>query len=61
MFTDTPANNLREYEPTANALAPDVIAIPCITCSPDDDVKGIYEAFLKVAQAYAARISWRGD
>lgn len=60
-FTETPADNLREYERVMGVLAPDVIAVPCMTCSPEDDVKGIYEAFLKIAREYAARLDWRSD
>ena len=59
-FTDTPENNLAEYRRVAEALAPDVIAIPCLTCEPRDDVVGIYDAFLRVSRDYAARIDWRG-
>lgn len=49
----------QEYRRIMEALAPDVIAIPEITCSPDDDVAGLYNAFLGVSKEYAARINWR--
>jgi len=58
-FTGTPAENLADYRHVMESLAPDVIAIPCLTCGPDDDVRGIYEAFLAVAREYAARIEWQ--
>lgn len=59
-FTEpTPAEALAEYKRVAAALAPDVIAIPCLTCGPNDDVKGIYGAFLDVSKECASRISWR--
>jgi hypothetical protein len=60
-FTDAPDVNLREYQRVMEILAPDVIAIPCLTCGPQDDVAGIYNGFLKVSREYAARINWRGD
>lgn len=50
-----------EYRAIMQVLAPDVIAIPEITCSPDDDVAGIYSAFLAVSREYASMINWRGD
>jgi hypothetical protein len=60
-FTDTPEANLQEYRRVMEALAPDVIAIPCLTCGPTDDVHGIYGGFLEVSKEYAARMNWRGD
>ncbi len=58
-FTEGPRQNLEEYRRVMEALAPDVIAIPCLTCGPADDVEGIYNAFLEVSREYAARIHWR--
>lgn len=50
-----------EYRCIMEALVPDVIAIPEITCSPKADVIGLYNAFLEVAKEYAARMNWRED
>jgi hypothetical protein len=58
-FTDTPAVNLQEYRQVMETLAPDVIAIPCLTCGPLDDARAIYGAFLEVAREYASRMNWR--
>ncbi len=58
-FTDSPRENLAEYRRVADALAPDVIAIPCLTCAPTDDVAGLYAAFREISRDYAARINWR--
>ncbi len=41
------------------SFAPDVIAIPCLTCAPTDEVKAIYDAFLEVSREYASRMNWR--
>jgi len=51
--------NPEDYRHIMEALAPDVIAIPCVTVGPDKDVKGIYNAFLEVSREYAARMNWR--
>lgn len=48
-----------EYRLVMETLAPDVVAIPCISCGPDADVAGIYDAFLRVSREYAARMNWR--
>ncbi|MGC8863644.1 MAG: uroporphyrinogen decarboxylase family protein [Armatimonadota bacterium] len=48
-----------EYRRIMEALAPDVIAIPEVAVSPDQDVKGIYQAFLEVSREYASRMNWR--
>jgi hypothetical protein len=52
--------SLEAYRGAMEALAPDVPAIPCLTCTPGDDVRGIYGAFRKVAEEYARRMDWRG-
>ena len=49
---------LRDYTHVMDVLTPDVIVIPCVTCGPDDDVEGLYNAFLKLSREYAARIDW---
>ena len=51
--------SVNEYRKVMEALATDVIAIPCLTCGPDEDVKGLYAAFLAVSKEYASRINWR--
>lgn len=48
-----------EYRYVMEVLAPDVIAIPCISVGPNADVKGIYEEFLKISKEYASRMNWR--
>lgn len=48
-----------EYRRIMDALAPDVIAIPCVSVGPRSDVKGLYDAFLEVSREYAARMNWR--
>jgi len=58
-FTGSPRQNLDEYKRVMETLAPDVIAIPCLTCEPTDDVRAIYRAFLEVSREYAARTNWR--
>ena len=55
----SPRESVNEYRKVMEALAPDVIAIPCVTCGPDDDVKGLYAAFLAISKEYASRINWR--
>ncbi|MDO8682329.1 MAG: uroporphyrinogen decarboxylase family protein, partial [Armatimonadota bacterium] len=52
--------SLDEYKRLMETLAPDVIAIPCVSCGPDDDVKGIYNQFLQISREYASRMNWRG-
>lgn len=54
-------NEVEEYRHVMEVLAPDVIAIPSITCGPGSDVKGIYEAWLKVSREYASRMNWRSE
>lgn len=49
------------YRRVMEILAPDVIAIPCVTCGPDTDVRALYEAFLKVSKEYAARVNWKSE
>ena len=58
-FTESMDKNLAEYRRVMDTLAPDVVAIPCLTCGPDYDVKGIYNAFLEVSREYAGRMRWR--
>lgn len=58
-FTDSVERNLAEYRRVMEVLAPDVIAIPCLTCGPGDDAGAIYRAFLEISREYAARIRWR--
>jgi hypothetical protein len=53
--------NPEEYRRIMEALAPDVIAIPCVTVGPDIDVRGLYDQFLKVSREYAARMNWRSE
>ena len=48
-----------EYRHVMDSLAPDVIAIPEIGVGPDQDVNGIYDAFLEVSREYASRVNWR--
>lgn len=60
-FTDSMEENLAEFRKVAETLAPDVIAIPCITCSPGDDVEGIYNAFLEISKQYAAKMNWKAE
>jgi hypothetical protein len=48
-----------EYRRVMEILAPDVIAIPEVSVSPDQDVEGLYKAFLAVSKEYAARMNWR--
>jgi hypothetical protein len=55
----SPRESVNEYRKVMEALAPDVIAIPCVTCSPGDDVKGLYKAFLEISREYASRINWK--
>ncbi len=50
-----------EYRRIMDVLAPDVIAIPCVSVGPDRDVKAIYQEFLKVSKEYAARMNWPGN
>lgn len=50
-----------EYRRVMDVLAPDVIAIPCIGCGPNDDVAGLYNAFLEVSREYAARMNWKSE
>ena len=59
--TGTPQEILAEYKHVADVLAPDVIAIPDLVCSPDDDVAGVYNAFLEVSKNYASRMNWDSD
>ena len=55
IYLDMPADPA-EYRHVMDALAPDVIAIPQIVASPDQDVAGLYNAFLEVSREYATRV-----
>jgi len=52
---------LQDYTKAMEALAPDVIAIPWVTCEPKDDPKLVYDKFLEVSREYAGRMNWRSD
>jgi hypothetical protein len=58
---DGPDHGLSDYRHVMEVLAPDVICVPCATCGPDEDVRGLYNAFLDISREYAARMDWRGD
>lgn len=58
-FTESHEKNLAEYRRVMETLAPDVAAIPCLTATPQDDVKAIYNAFLEVSKEYARKMNWR--
>ncbi len=59
--TGTAEENLIAYKHVMEKLAPDVVAIPWVTCEPNDDVEGIYNAFLEVSREYASRMNWKSD
>ncbi|MDO8588310.1 MAG: uroporphyrinogen decarboxylase family protein [Armatimonadota bacterium] len=56
-----PDFGLADYRQVMEVLAPDVICVPCVTCGPDDDVKGIYGAYLEISCEYARRMNWKSD
>jgi hypothetical protein len=58
---DAPDHGISDYRHVMETLAPDVICIPCATCGPDEDVKGIYEAYLEISREYASRMEWQGE
>ncbi|MBI2915041.1 MAG: hypothetical protein HYY08_03835 [Firmicutes bacterium] len=39
-------------------LTPDVIAVPCFSVTPEEDIKEVYRLFRVVADEYAARVDW---
>ncbi len=59
-FSD-PIRGIDEYNHVMQVLAPDVVAIPEVICGPNDDVKGIYEAYLAISKEYAKRIDWKSS
>lgn len=60
-FTESMDKNFQEYKKVMETLAPEVIAVPCLTCGPDDDAAAIYNAFLEVSREYARRINWKSE
>lgn len=52
---------LADYERVMEALAPDVVALPWLTCQPADDPELVYRRFLAVSREYAARMNWRSQ
>jgi uroporphyrinogen-III decarboxylase len=52
---------VEDYRQIMDALAPDVIAIPSVTATSNEDVRAIYDAFYEVAREYAARMNWKDD
>lgn len=50
---------IAEWRQIMELMTPDVVVIPCVTVSPEDDPPGLYKALLEIAREYAARMNWR--
>ncbi|NPV53919.1 MAG: hypothetical protein HPY71_10400 [Firmicutes bacterium] len=49
---------LNDYKHVMEVMTPDVIVIPCVELSPDDDANYAYNEFLKISREYALRMDW---
>jgi uroporphyrinogen-III decarboxylase len=58
---ESPDHGLADYRRVMDVMSPDVVCIPCAACEPDEDVKGIYEAYLDISREYAARMNWQEE